>query len=36
MAKGWKIREPTAGFTATGIKAKIVVVGIGGRTKSTS
>ena len=24
IAKGWKIREPTAGLTATGSKAKIV------------
>lgn len=28
MAKGWKIREPTEGFTATGIKAKIVVAAV--------
>ena len=28
IANGWKIREPMAGFTATGIKAKIVVVAV--------
>ena len=28
IANGWNIREPTAGLTATGIKAKIVVIAV--------
>ena len=28
IANGWNMREPTAGFTATGIKAAIVAVAV--------
>ena len=39
IANGWKIREPTAGLTAIGIKAKIVVaavISIGRRRMETA
>lgn len=39
MAKGWKILEPTAGFTATGIRVKMVVkaaIRIGRRRTETA